>query len=144
MMNALLLWAVKGVILILLLAGASYRDVRSRQVPDKYSIAIVLVAIIFPDPVKWWGLLCALPFFIAALTIGGIGGADIKIMGATGMVLGLINGMFAIVIGLTGMLVFHATKCLFLKERRKKPSYPLVPFLAVGIVLEYLTLIPRQ
>lgn len=143
-MNALLLWAGKGVAMILLLAGASCSDVRSRQVPDKYSIAIVLVAVIFPDPAKWWGLLCALPFFIAALTIGGIGGADIKIMGAAGMILGFLNGMFAVVIGLTTMLVCHATKCLFLKERKERQSYPLVPFLAVGIVFEYLTLIPKQ
>lgn len=143
-MDVLLLWAGKGAALVLLLAGASCCDVRSRQVPDKYSMAIAVVAVVWPDPAKWWGILCALPFFIGALTIGGIGGADVKIMGAAGMVLGLMNGMLAIVIGLTAMLIFHVTKCLFLKERKWKQSYPLVPFLAVGIVFEYLTLIPRQ
>ena len=143
-MDVLLLWVGKGVALILLLAGASCCDVRSRRVPDKYSMAIAVVAVVWPDPVRWWGILCALPFFVAALTVGGIGGADIKIMGAAGMVLGLMNGMLAIVIGLTAMLILHVTKCLFLQEKKWKQSYPLVPFLAVGIVFEYLTLIPRQ
>lgn len=87
--------------------------------------------------------MCALPFFFAAMTIGGIGGADIKIMGAAGMVLGFHEGIAAMVIGLAGMLLFHMGERL-LRKGRAAQSYPLVPFLTVGVLLVYLTLAPIQ
>ena len=137
-------WAGKGAALAALLIGASWRDIRSRIVPDFYSILIILVALFIPDTGKWWGIFCTLPFLIAALTVGGIGGADIKIMGAAGMVLGFWEGMAAMTMGLTGMLLFHTIKSLLRKGRKKEKSYPMVPFLAAGIILVYLTQIPGQ
>lgn len=143
-MSAWIPWVGKGAVLTALLIRASCCDIRSRIVPDHYSIMIILVALFTLDTGKWWGIFCALPFFIAALTIGGIGGADIKIMGAAGMVLGFLEGMSAMVLGLAGMLLFHVIKSLSGKGRRKEQSYPLVPFLAAGIIFVYLTHAPRQ
>ena len=137
------IWAGKGIVRAVLLIGASCRDIRCRRVPDRFSLGILLIALIIPDTEKWWGALCALPFFITALTIGGIGGADIKLMGAAGMVLGFLEGITAMVMGLAGMLIFHLAKCLLHKGEAER-SYPLVPFLAAGILFVYLTLIPRQ
>lgn len=136
-------WAGKGIALAVLLFGAAYSDIRCRKVPDSYSLGIILTALIMPDTEKWWGAMCALPFFVTAMTIGGIGGADIKLMGAAGMVLGFYEGIAAMVIGLAGMLVYHMAECL-LKKGEAGRSYPLVPFLAAGVLLVYLTLIPRQ
>lgn len=136
-------WAGKGIVLAVLLFGASCRDIRCRRVPDGFSLGILLIALIIPDTKKWWGALCALPFFVTALTIGGIGGADIKLMGAAGMVLGFLEGITAMAMGLAGMLIFHLAKCLLHKGKAGQ-SYPLVPFLAAGILFVYLTLIPRQ
>lgn len=127
-----------------LLIKASCHDIRSRTVPDTYSVLILLTALFTPDIGKWWGIFCALPFFVTALTIGGIGGADIKIMGSAGMVLGFVEGISAMVLGLTGMLIFHAAKCLLRKGEEKEQSYPLVPFLSAGIMIMYLTQLPRQ
>lgn len=137
-------WAGKGALLTALMAGASCCDIRSRTVPNVYSILILLVALFTLDTGRWWGIFCALPFFVAALTIGGIGGADIKIMGAAGMVLGFLEGISAMVLGLSGMLIFHAVKCLLQKGWEKEKSYPMVPFLAAGIIFVYLTQPPGQ
>lgn len=139
----LTVWAVKGIALAALLSGAAYRDIRCRKVPDRFSFGIMLLALVWPDMERWWGAMCALPFFFAAMTSGGIGGADIKLMGAAGMVLGFYGGITAMVIGLAGMLLFHLAERLLRKEKAAK-SYPLVPFLAVGVLLSYLTLIPKQ
>ena len=139
-----LCWAGKGVLLAVLLAGASCCDIRSRTVPDRYSVGILVLALFTSDTGKWWGIFCALPFFIAALTIGGIGGADIKIMGAAGMVLGFLEGISAMVLGLSGMLIFHITKCLLQKGGKREKSYPLVPFLAAGIMIIYIMQQPGQ
>ena len=73
----------------------------------------------------------------------GIGGADIKLMGAAGMVLGFYEGIAAMVIGLAGMLLFHMRERL-LRKGRAEQSYPLVPFLAAGVLFVYLMLAPRQ
>ena len=132
-------WAGKGVVVAVLLAGASYCDIRSRTVPDVYSALILLVALFTPDIEKWLGIFCAMPFLVAALTSGGIGGADIKIMGTAGMVLGFLEGISAIILGLSGMLIFHIVKHWLKKRPEKETSYPLIPFLAVGIMIVYLT-----
>ena len=137
-------WAGRGILLALLLADASCCDIRSRKVPDRYSAWILMLALFTSDTGKWWGIFCALPFFIAALTSGGIGGADIKIMGAVGMVLGFLEGISAMVIGLSGMLIFHMAKCLLQKGKGKERSYPFIPFLAAGIMLIYIMNRPGQ
>lgn len=83
------------------------------------------------------------PFLLAALTVGGIGGADIKIMGAAGMVLGLRQGISAMIIGLLGMLAYHLGRKILSDSKEKvEQSYPLIPFLTAGMMLAYLTLIP--
>lgn len=143
-MREWIFWAVKGAVLMALLMGASYQDIRSRRVPDFYSVLILLVALFTPDIQKWWGIFCVVPFLTAALTTGGIGGADIKIMGAAGMVLGFWKGLFAMSVGLAGMLLYHMGNSLLKKGQQKQQSYPLVPFLAAGIILVYLAYAPGQ
>lgn len=136
-------WAGKGILFAVLLTGASYCDIRSRKVPDIYSILIAVTALLVPEFGRLWGVLCGCPFLLAALTVGGIGGADIKIMGAAGMVLGLKQGMSAMIIGLFGMLAYHYIRNILLHDAKKvEQSYPLIPFLTAGMMLAYLTLIP--
>ena len=78
--------------LALLLLAASWLDLRSRTIPNKLNLAVVLLAIPF-----WWasGLdlwpdvalqigLAALVFalFTVAFAIGAMGGGDVKLLGA--------------------------------------------------------------
>ena len=68
-------WAGKGILFAALLIGASYCDIRTRKVPDIYSILLAATALLIPDFPKFGGILCGCPFLLAALTVGGIGGA---------------------------------------------------------------------
>ena len=141
-MTPIIIWAVKGTVLFVLLILASYHDIKTRQIPDKYSIVIVLLALCAPRYENLWGIFCCLPFLIAALSVGGVGGADVKIMGSAGMVLGLIPGISAMTIGLLGMILFHLTRSLFMGKMQGRQSYPLIPFLAAGILSMYMLQMP--
>lgn len=141
-MTPMLTWAVKGAVLFTLLIITSYHDIKTRQIPDIYSMMLVLLALCVPHYENLWGAFCCLPFLIAAIRVGGIGGADIKIMGAAGMVIGLIPGISAMIIGLLGMMVFHFGKSLFMGKMQWEQSYPLIPFLSAGIISMYLLQMP--
>ena len=65
---------------------------------------------------------------------GGMGGGDIKLMGACGFLLGVINGYVASVIGLAIAILFSK---IFLKNRYSS-GIPLAPFLGIGCFLAYL------
>lgn len=142
MIPPVIIWAVKGAALFVLLILASYHDIKTRQIPDMYSIVIVLLALCVPRYENLWGVFCCLPLLIAALSMGGIGGADIKIMGAAGMVIGLVPGIFAMTIGLLGMILFHFARSLLTGKMQGRQSYPLIPFLSAGIVGMYLLQMP--
>lgn len=142
MIQPMIIWAVKGAALFVLLILASYHDIKTRQIPDMYSIVIVLLALCVPRYENLRGVFCCLPFLIAALSVGGIGGADIKIMGAAGMVIGLVPGISAMIIGLLGMILFHFARSLFIAKMQEKQSYPLIPFLTIGITSMYLLQMP--
>lgn len=140
MMNTVL-WAGKAIVLFLILFRASYSDIKSRIVSDRYSLFLVLLSFMPPEPFQALGLFCCIPFLIAAVTSGGIGGADIKIMAAAGTILGLMGGIIAMSVGLAGMLLFHGGTMIACRLNHKKAgnAYPLVPFLAIGILGVYLS-----
>lgn len=76
----------------------------------------------------------ALPLFIAALMKeGSVGGADIKLMAAAGFLLGVQTGITALIVGM-----FLAVVCTVVYRRIKRldinKSFPLVPYLTVGII----------
>ena len=50
-------WAGKGILFATLLIGASYCDIRSREVPDIYSVFIIVTALFLPDVERWYGLI---------------------------------------------------------------------------------------
>jgi len=66
-------------------------------------------------------------------------GGDIKLMAAAGLVLGFNKSMVAAVIGLTALLVFHASNYIIqkLRERAAQKAYPLAPFLSLGCLAAY-------
>lgn len=135
-----ILWSGKALLLFLILLLAAYSDLKSRVVSDWFSVLLLLLSTVPPKPFQISGLFCSLPFLIAAVTSGGIGGADIKMMSAAGLILGLKGGISAMIIGLAGMLLIHGGNMIAgrLKNRKVGNAYPLVPFLAVGIITVYL------
>lgn len=129
---------IKGVVFLSLLAAASWSDVKTRQVSDYYSILLVLFALSTSPYVNWWGIFCGMPFLAAAVRSGGIGGADIKIMSAAGMVIGFFPGITAMIMGLIGMLLFHLIERVIHRKELLNQAYPLIPFLTAGILIVYM------
>ena len=134
---------VKGVFLLLTLYYASVQDFQTREVDNSVSIMIAMTALIQFELSQWiymllGAVITALPLFAAALMKPGkIGGADIKIMAASGFLLGAEKGILALIVGLLSAVI-----CIPLyrtiKKKPGKAAFALVPFLAVGIYAAFL------
>jgi len=90
---------IQAVFFLALLLWAAVIDIRTRTIPDCLNLLIVLTVFLGFQPVNLLGILTALPFFCAAMTCGGMGGGDIKMMAACGLVLGLPFGLMAEMLG---------------------------------------------
>ena len=135
----MLLLLQSGLYIALLLA-ASLWDLRKRIIPDSLCLSIALTGLLTFEPVRLFGILAAVPLFLPALFLGGMGGGDIKLMAAAGVMLGFQKSMAAMILGLTALLVFHAIYLLTQKwcVRGTKQAYPLAPFLSLGCLAAYL------
>ena len=122
-----------------LLGAASAWDIKKRIIPDSICLSVALTGLLTFEPIRLFGILAAVPFLLAALIWDGMGGGDIKLMAAAGLVLGFSKSMAAAVIGLTALLVFHAIRYIRQKPRgRNAPkAYPLAPFLSLGCLAAY-------
>jgi len=123
---------------IFLLLVASVQDLRTREVSDSFSIAILLSAVM-SIAAGWWqlswlasglgvmvGLLVTAPLFF----LGGFGGADVKLVSALGAWFGPIS--------LLGLLVWIALAggvfALIAKGRDRK-DFAYVPAITVGTMI---------
>lgn len=128
--------AIQAIVFILLLLAASAMDIKKRMVSDALCVMIALTAVLSFQPHKLWGILVSLPFLFAAVFCGGMGGGDIKLMAAAGIVLGLPSGIIATVLGLSLVLAYSII--LNFCRKTKVTAVPLAPFLSVGCVVGYL------
>ena len=78
-------------------------------------------------------------FFLAAAVRGGLGGGDVKLAAACGLVLGLPAALMGTILGLLLQLLFHlgALCVLPLFKRQVWSAYPMAPFLAIGYAVAY-------
>lgn len=131
---------IQAVCFITLLVVASVFDIKKRIIPDSLNLAIAMAALLSFTPIHLLGIFTAVPFLIAAMYCGGMGGGDIKFMGACGLVLGLSGGIFATIIGLMVFLIYTITYNAVRKLRGEKAvnAFPLAPFLGVGCLLIYI------
>lgn len=124
---------MQATMFVLLLLIAAWVDYRKRIIPDTLNIGIALSALLCFSPENLLGVFVAVPFLIAAMK-GGMGGGDVKLTGACGLVLGVCPTLFGCVAGLALMLCFCAC-CKRIGQPRK--AYPMAPFLAVGFIIVY-------
>ncbi|MCI8529494.1 MAG: prepilin peptidase [Lachnospiraceae bacterium] len=119
---------------ILILAGAA--DMATNEIPDAFHLLIGIVGLIYFEPIFAFAgfLLVPLPFLIAALKTGKIGGGDVKLMAACGFTLGVSGGIRMIIWGLIMALLWNGAMC------REKEKVPLAPFLAFG---GFMALLPN-
>lgn len=132
------------IIFLLLMLIAAIIDIRKRMVPDSIWIMTIILSLVPPDGGRVAGILAALPLFIAGITVGGIGGGDVKLMGAIGMMLGFEKAVAVLIIALASLLAFHGIRKVLHRYRQpnssnqKEQAYPLVPFLMLGSVIVML------
>ena len=132
---------LQAVLFFCLLLAASVWDLRKRIIPDSLCLLIALTGLINFSPVRLWGVLAALPLLIAALCKPeGIGGGDIKLTAAAGMVLGFGGCTAGLLLGLTASLFFYLIEQIVRRLRKLEPrkasqaSLPLAPFLSLGFL----------
>ena len=119
-------------------------------IPDSFQIALLIIALvgcfISIDGVDSWqskliGMAVSGCVFlllhvgcIVILKKDGLGGGDVKLMAVCGLLLGLANTVFVIIVGsITACLLL-----LFLKRVKgyeKYKEYPFAPFLTIGMLL---------
>ena len=128
-----------------LLLAASVADIRKRVIPDSVCALIALAGLICFSPAKLSGALAALPLLIAAIgKEGSIGGGDIKLTAASGLVLGFAGGVAGLMVGLAAILLFFAGGIAAHRIRKDKvrkkseTALPMAPFLSTGFIIVYL------
>jgi prepilin peptidase CpaA len=93
---------------VLFLAACCVVDVRRREIPNRLSMTAALVGI----AANWWlggavgaiggllGLTIAVVVLVPPFALGGIGGGDVKMMGAVGALIGPRLVLSALVLGM--------------------------------------------
>ena len=129
--------ALQGCLLMVFLVLISVYDIRKRMIPDQLQAAIACLAVLNDSCVTLFGIFGALPYLcVAYVSDDGIGGGDIKLAAATGMVLGLPASILASFIGLFLFLLFGLA-CRVVQKRKGRLALPLGPFLAAGTITAY-------
>lgn len=132
---------IRIALFLTLLFLAAVSDMRKRIIPDWMSLMIAGASLLPPEPVYVTGMFVALPLLIAGMVSGGIGGGDIKLTGACGLVLGFERTLIGLIMALCLLVLFHAAGQCIRKMRKVKweagkgQAYPLVPFLLLGMFM---------
>lgn len=122
---------------------AAVMDMRTRTIPDWLVVLVALTSMLPPGQPNLLGVLAGLPLLLAGITIGGIGGGDVKLMGVCGLVLGASQALTGLFLALCLLVLWHAAGNMGRKKNRKKQkeekeqeqAYPLVPFLFAGMLI---------
>lgn len=134
------LFCLCGSVLIVI----SMIDMRTYEIPPGCNLCILALGIIrvFSDFSHWQvyaiGFFCVSGFFylLYLLTKGqGIGGGDIKLMAAAGLLLGWTKIILAMIIGCVAGSVIHLS---LMKILKKDSVLAFGPYLAVGIAAAML------
>ena len=95
-------------IISVLLTAATISDIRTREVSDIFSVGILLTAFLNFNIENLIGLVIPSLCLVIAVMCGGFGGADVKIIAALSVVIGLEGSVLLVLIALISMLLFYA------------------------------------
>ncbi|NCA67034.1 MAG: prepilin peptidase, partial [Clostridia bacterium] len=137
--------AFLSILIIIVFIDLDIMEIPNGLVIALFIPAIVVFALSFFNigSALWWehliGMVAVsgLLFIIALITKGGIGGGDIKLMLAAGLMLGWKKVAVAFFIGIIIGAVIGITLVLFYGKSRKA-QMPLAPSLAIGIATALL------
>ena len=128
---------VQFAVISALLAFASAKDIKTREIPNWISVIVALSSILNFRLENLWGIIVAVIFFSVALATGKIGGGDVKLIAALSIVCGLWGSLVLLLFSQISMLIFYAGKYIFCKINGKTASrsLPFVPFISVGYLV---------
>ncbi len=123
----------------------AFIDLDTQEIPDRFHIIILGlgVAAVFavPEPTivqRLIGAACiSVPMFVLALLTGGFGMGDIKLMAASGFLLGWKANVFAALLGCIIAAVV-AGILVALKKKTRKDHIAFGPYLAIGLFVAAL------
>lgn len=133
---------LQAALFLILLVLVSVWDIRFRMIPDRLQVGIALLAFLDFSPANLSGIFGAIPYLAVALGVTGregIGGGDVKMAGAIGLVLGLPASLTASMLGLAGFVLYGTVCGLWRKQHGKegKAAFPVGPFLGAGAACAY-------
>ena len=126
---------------MVILGLIAYTDWKTKRIPDQWVLSLLsggIAAIwLYPeiavgDRVAGFFLISVLLLLLACMIPGSIGGGDIKLMAAGGLLLGAAGIWDAFVIGVFTSAIVSSV-WLLQKKVDTKTEIPLGPFLALGI-----------
>ena len=101
------------------LSLAAVMDIRTRTIPDWLVVLVALTSVLPPGTPNFLGVLAGLPLLLAGITIGGIGGGDVKLMGACGLILGASQALTGLFLALCLLVLWHCLQELSWQQERK-------------------------
>ena len=90
---------------------AAVMDMRTRTIPDCLVVLVALTSMLPPEQPNLLGVFAGLPLLLAGITIGGIGGGDVKLMGVCGLVLGASQAFTGLFLALCLLVLWHDHIC---------------------------------
>jgi len=120
--------------IFIMLGIGSFLDIKTREIPNWISAAVIFSAVLYFRLENLWGLIVAVIFFSVALATGKIGGGDVKLIAALSVVCGLWGSFALLLFAQISMLIFYAGYCIFCKINGKTAdkALPFVPFIFIG------------
>ena len=136
----MILRIVRGILLAGLLIYGSIHDIQTHTMPDRVWMGVAAVGFLgirlHDLPGMLLGEAAVLLIEVPMANLHGeraMGGADIKLSAAGAFLLGWQKGLAALILGLAlSVMVMPAVRRIRHEDSRK--AFPLVPFLAVGIM----------
>lgn len=139
-MELIIAWALISLMVIIFVS-----DVMYMLIPNKillfFTIVFLLLRIFIPlDP--WWDPLAGglagfmIPFFIAVISKGGMGGGDIKLFALVGLAIGLKGVLLSFIFATLLGAIFGVAGLIAGLVKRGEPM-PFGPFIAAGTISAY-------
>lgn len=123
---------MKEILTLTILILASITDIKTREVPEKYQLALLLLILFNFQTENLWGLLIAIPFFIAFCLTDGMGGGDWKLITLLSVLFGFYR---TLAIAGIGCSIFIIGAMIAQRRRGKaKMLFPFVPSITAGYI----------
>lgn len=136
-------------VLLLFFAVATYTDIKSLKIYDKFNIVFLITRIIFifiptynlPFNMSHFfgGLIGFLVLIVPAIALMHKMGGDIKFITVLGLYLGIPLTVLLLFISCITMLIFSLIKKIITKGDVKKVLVPFAPFFSISFIMMFIS-----